>query len=151
MDCAARGTINEEMEEDTQVKRLLTIAKENMAQDFKRRFEEKLNQKNEELKRDYEENYKAQIEENKTKILLQDTAIENQKKELIEIKDSIKEKEETIDKLIEESKTKEAKIESLIEGNNLNCKRLFEFYKDKTDLCFLNKNYEKISLIIITK
>ena len=135
MDCAAKGTLNEEMEEDTQVKRLLTIVKENMAQDFKRRFEEKLNQKNEELKRNYEENYKAQIEENKTKIILQDTAIENQKKELIEIKYLIKEKEETIDKLIEESKAKEAKIESLIEGNNPNCKRFFEFYKDKTNIC----------------
>ena len=135
MDCAAKGTMNEEMEEDAQVKRLLTIAKENMAQDFKRRFEEKFYQKNEELKRDYEENYKAQIEEYKTKILLQDTAIENQKIKLTEIKDSIKEKEETIDKLIEESKAKEAKIESLIEGNNPNCKRFFfEFYKDKTNL-----------------
>ena len=65
MDCAAKGIINEEMEEDAQIKRLLTIAKENMAQDFKRRLDEKFNKKSEELKRDYEENYKAQIEEYK--------------------------------------------------------------------------------------
>ena len=84
MDCATKGIITDEIYEDAQVKRLLTLAKENMVQDFERRYEERFNKMNEELKREYEEQYRTQmneyekkVKECNSKIAQQDTIIEN--------------------------------------------------------------------------
>ena len=139
MDCASKGNINEDMKDDSQVKRLLTLAKENMVQDYKRKFDEEINKRNEELKKEYEEQYRVQIEEYakkieecNSKIAQQDTDIESYKREFIIAKDEIKTKDAKVDELVEETKLKESENEALTETNNLNYKRLFEFYKAKT-------------------
>ena len=139
MECTAKGTINEEIKEDAYLKGLLTQAKENMALDFERRYEDRSTKRDKELKDKYEELYKTKIDECKTsiddhtkKIEQQDVTIRNLNSEIIKIKDEIIEKDAKIGNLTEESKTKEAKIELLEETNDNNLKRFFEFYKAKT-------------------
>ena len=132
MDCAAKGTVNEEMKEDTQVNRLLTLAKENMQQIFQTRYEERYNIRNEELKREYAEQYSAQIDELNSKIQQQDTTIENHKREINTIKDEVKVKDDKLDKILEEFKATEKELE-LFKINESLPKKIFEFYKDKTD------------------
>ena len=68
MECASKGVITEEIKDDTHVKRLLTLAKENMIQSYERSYEEKYSKKNEELHEEYESKYKNQLEDNKTQI-----------------------------------------------------------------------------------
>ena len=131
MDCATKGIITNEIYEDAQVKRLLTLAKENMVQDFERRYEERFNNRNEELKREYEEQYRTQIDEYINKTQQQDTIIENHKREINVLKEETKSKDTKIDKLEEEFKKKEVELEQ-IKTNELLHKWLFEFYKVKT-------------------
>ena len=133
MDCAAKGTISEEMKEDTQVKKLLTLAKENMQQIFQTRYEERYNIRNEELKREYAEQYSAQIDELSSKIQQQDTTIENHKREISTIKDEVKVKDDKLDKILEEFKSTEKELEMAKTNELLLLKKVFEFYKDKTD------------------
>ena len=104
MDCATKGIITDEIYEDAQVKRLLTLAKENMVQDFERRYEERFNKRNEELKREYEEQYRSQIDEYINKTDQQNTIIENHKKDINILKEETKSKDIKIDKLEEELK-----------------------------------------------
>ena len=118
MDCAAKGTITENMEEDTQNNRLLNLAKENMAQDFQRRYTERYNQIEENLKREYEERYSAQIrdqnakiEELQTKIEQQDSIIEANQKDIVKIQDEGREKDTKIEEFVEESKNVDAILE----------------------------------------
>ena len=132
MDCAAKGTINEEMKEDTQVKRLLTLAKENMAQTFQIRYEERYNIRNEELKREYAEQYSAQIDELSSKIQQQDTTVENHKREINTIKNEAKVKDDKLDKILEEFKKTEKELE-MVKTNEFFIKTVFEFYKAKTN------------------
>ena len=135
MDCAAKGTITEDMEEDTQINRLLNLAKEKMAQDFQRRYMERYNQIEENLKREYEERYNAQIrdqntkiEELQTKIEQQDSIIEANHKNIVKIKDEAREKDTKIEEFVEESKDIDAIIELLnIDSATL----LYELYKAK--------------------
>ena len=131
MDCATKGIITDEINKDTQVKRLLTLAKENMVQEFERRYEERFNKRDEELKREYEEQYRTQIDEYKNNIEQQDTIIENHKREINVLKEEIKLKDTKIDKLEEEFKKKEVELEQFWTNESL-CKGLFEFYKVKT-------------------
>ena len=133
MDCAAKGTINEEMKEDTQVNRLLTLAKENMAQTFQTRYEERYNIRNEELKKEYAEQYSAQIDELSSKIQQQDTTIENHKREINTIKDEVKVKDDKLDKILEEFKATEKGLEIIKTNELLLSKTVFEFYKAKTN------------------
>ena len=129
MDCTVRGIMNEEMRDETQVKRLMTLAKENMVQDFERRYEERYNRRNEKLRRKYEEQYRDLMEGYKWKIDQQDVTIKTQQREIRSIKDEAIEKDSKMDKLVEESKKIEAKLE-LERKSTLG--RFFEFYKAKT-------------------
>ena len=131
MDCTVRGIMNEEIRDETQVKRLMTLAKENMVLDFERRYEERYNRRNEELKREYEEQYRAQIEEYKSKIDQQDAAIKTQQREMRSIKDEAIEKDSQINQLVKEFKKMEAELE-LERNNKSTLCRLFEIYKAKT-------------------
>ena len=87
--------------------------------------------KSEELKLEYEEQYRAQIDEYKAKIQQQELIIENHNKEVATLKEDEKEKDTRIDMLEEESKKIETVIE-LIKSNENASKGLFEFYKSKT-------------------
>ena len=120
MDCVAKGTITEDTKDDMQINRLLNLAKESMAQDFQRRYTERYNQIEENLKREYEERYSAQIrdqnakiEELQTKIEQQDSIIEANQKDIIKIQDEGKEKDAKIEEFVEESKNVDAIIELL--------------------------------------
>ena len=146
MDCATKGIITEEINEDAQVKRLLTLSKENMVQKFERRYEERFNKRNEELKREYEEQYRTQIDEYKNKIEQQDTIIENHKREINILKEETKSKDTKIDKLEEEFKKKEVELEQ-IKTNELLHKWLFEFYKVKTSNAVSDK-FEDINFCL---
>ena len=137
MDCAAKGTITEETKEDTQIDRLLNLAKENMAQDFQRRYTERCNQIEENLKREYEERYSAQIrdqnakiEELQTKIEQQDSIIEANQKDIIKIQDEAREKDTKIEEFVEESKNVDAFLE-LLNNDTAMTGRLYELYKAK--------------------
>ena len=138
MDWVSKGSINEEIKDDTQVKRLLTLAKESMTHNLERKYDEKFDKRNEELKIEYEEKYrtqfdeyKSQIEELKTKIEQKDAIIENQKQEITTFKSEAKKKDVKFNQLVGESKIKESELELLTEVNNLNWKRLLEFYNAK--------------------
>ena len=131
MDWAVKGTMNEEMKDDSQVERLLTLAKEGMIQDLERRYEERYNRRNEELKREYEDQYRAQIEEYKAKIEQQNTDLENHRREVNTLQNDARVKDARIDQLVEDWKNMEGEIES-IQTESLSIKRFFEYYKAKT-------------------
>ena len=131
MDWAVKGTMNEEMKEDSQVERLLTLAKEGMIQDLERRYEERYNRRNEELKREYEDQYRAQIEEYKAMIEQQNTDLENHRREVNTLQNDARVKDARIDQLVEDWKNMEGEIES-IQTESLSIKRFFEYYKAKT-------------------
>ena len=141
MDCAAKGTITEDMEEDTHNNRLLNLAKENMAQDFQRRYMERYNQIEENLKREYEERYSAQIrdrnakiEELQAKIEQQDSIIEANQKDIIKIQDEDREKDTKIEEFEEESKYVDAILE-LLNIDSAMTGKLYELCKAKIS-CF---------------
>ena len=94
--------MNEEMKDDSQVERLLTLAKEGMVQDLERRYEERYNRRNEELKREYEDQYRAQIEEYKAKIEQQNTDLENRRREVTTLQNDARVKDARIDQLVED-------------------------------------------------
>ena len=123
--------MNEEMKDDTQVERLLTLDKERMIQDLERRYEERYNRRNEELKREYEDQYRAQIEEQKIKNEQSEITIENHKREINILKEKISSKDTMIDQLVEESKKREEALE-VMRSNESASKCLFDFYKAKT-------------------
>ena len=123
--------MNEEMKDETQVTRLLTLAKEGMIQDLERRYEERYNRRNEELKREYEDHYRAQIEEQKVKNEQSEITIENHKREINILCVEVSSKDSKIDQLEEESKKREAALE-LIRSSESASKCLFNFYKAKT-------------------
>ena len=123
--------MNEEMKDDTQVKRLLDLAKEGMVQDLERRYEERYNRRNEELKREYEDQYRAQIEEYKAKNEQSEIVIENHKREINILKEKISSKDTMIDQLVEESKKREEVFE-VMRSSESSSKFLFDFYKAKT-------------------
>ena len=131
MDWAVKGTMNEEMKEDSQVERLLILAKEGMIQDLERRYEERYNRRNEELKREYEDQYRAQIEEYKAKIEQQNTDLENHRREVNTLQNEARVKDTRIDQLVEDWKNMEGEIES-IQNESFTIKKFFEYYKAKT-------------------
>ena len=131
MDWAVKGTMNEEMKDDSQVERLLTLAKEGMVQDLERRYEERYNRRNEELKREYEDQYRAQIEEYKAKIEQQNTDLENRRREVTTLQNDARVKDARIDQLVEDWKNMEGEIES-IQNESFTIKKFFEYYKAKT-------------------
>ena len=131
MDWAVKGTMNEEMKDDSQVERLLTLAKEGMIQDLERRYEERYNRRNEELKREYEDQYRAQIEEYKAMIEQQNTDLENHRREVNTLQNDARVKDARIDQLVEDWKNMEDEIES-IQTESFTIKKFFEYYKAKT-------------------
>ena len=131
MDWAVKGTMNEEMKDDSQVERLLTLAKEGMIQDLERRYEERYNRRNEELKREYEGQYRAQIEEYKAMIEQQNTDLENHRREVNTLQNDARVKDARIDQLVEDWKNMEDEIES-IQTESFTIKKFFEYYKAKT-------------------
>ena len=131
MDWAVKGTMNEEMKDDTQVERLLTLAKEGMIQNLERRYEERYNRRNEELKREYEDQYRTQIEEYKAKIEQQNTDLENHRREVNTLQNDARVKDARIDQLVEDWKNMEGEIES-IQNESFTIKKFFEYYKAKT-------------------
>ena len=106
-----------------------------MVQDLERRYEEKYNRRNEELKKECEDHYRAQIEEQKVKNEQSEIIIENHKREINILKEEISSKDSKILQLEEESKKREAALE-LIRSSESASKCLFDFYKAKTD--FIN-------------
>ena len=137
MDWVSKGSMNEEIQDDTQVKRLLTLAKESITHNYERKYDESIKKRNEELKMEYEEKYrtqfdeyKAQIEELKAKIEIQGSTLDNQKEEIIASKEETKKKDKKIEILEENCKKKEMEIE-LITTYPSSVKILFEHYKAK--------------------